>query len=87
MIPIALGGEHSLRNIVIVCPNCNGRKATLSYEKWIERIEPQHRARVVAVYQERYGPADGVGPHATSDSWVLLSKAFFADSHTAQLNQ
>lgn len=55
MIPLGLGGEHSLRNIVIVCSDCNARKATLSYEKWIERIEPRHRARIMAIYLERYG--------------------------------
>lgn len=57
MIPLVLGGEHSLRNIVIVCPQCNGRKARLSYEEWIARIEPQHRARLIALYQERYAAA------------------------------
>jgi len=55
MNPVGLGGEHSLRNIVIVCPDCNARKATLSYEKWIERVDQQHRARVAALYVERYG--------------------------------
>jgi 5-methylcytosine-specific restriction endonuclease McrA len=54
MIPLVLGGAHSLRNIVIVCPRCNGRKARLSYEEWIERVEPQHRARVIALSQKRY---------------------------------
>lgn len=57
MIALALGGEHSLRNIVIVCPNCNARKATLSYAEWVDRIDPLHRSRVVAVFQERYGQA------------------------------
>ncbi len=47
MVPLALGGEHSLRNIVIVCPDCNARKARLSYAEWVERVEPQHRGRVV----------------------------------------
>ena len=57
MIPLVLAGEHSLRNIVIVCPPCNGRKARLSYEEWIERVEPEHKQRVMAVYHERYGEA------------------------------
>jgi len=57
MVPLVLGGEHSLRNIVIVCPRCNGRKARLSYEEWIDRVEPQHRARLIALYQERYAAA------------------------------
>jgi hypothetical protein len=54
MVPLALGGEHSLRNIVIVCPDCNARKARLSYDEWVERIGPQHRRHVVALYQMRY---------------------------------
>jgi hypothetical protein len=54
MIPLVLGGAHSLRNIVIVCPDCNARKARLDYAEWIERVEPEHRARVVALYLERF---------------------------------
>lgn len=55
MIPLALGGEHSLRNIVIVCPDCNQHKHALSYEQWIERVDPRHRSRVEGLYQARYG--------------------------------
>lgn len=54
MIPLVLGGAHSLRNIVIVCPDCNARKARLDYAEWIVRVEPQHRARVVALFLERF---------------------------------
>ncbi len=57
MIPLVLGGEHALRNIVITCPSCNGRKARLSYQEWLDRIEPQHRERTLALYYERYGDA------------------------------
>lgn len=55
MIPLALGGEHSLRNIVVVCPGCNQRKHVLNFWRWVERIEPQHRARVVTLFGSRYG--------------------------------
>jgi 5-methylcytosine-specific restriction endonuclease McrA len=54
MIPLVLGGEHSMRNIVIVCPDCNARKARLSYPEWVERVAPAHRAHAVALYQARY---------------------------------
>jgi len=54
MIPLLLGGEHSLRNIVIVCPECNARKARLSYPEWVQRVDPEHRPRVIALYRERY---------------------------------
>lgn len=46
MTPLALGGDHSLRNIVIVCPGCN-RKGSLNYAEWIERVEPEHKARAI----------------------------------------
>ena len=55
MIPLAGGGEHSVRNLVIVCQDCNQRKHALSYEQWIERVELCHRARVIAVFDSRYG--------------------------------
>jgi 5-methylcytosine-specific restriction endonuclease McrA len=54
MIPLCRGGEHSLRNLVICCRRCNARKARLSYAEWIERIEPEHRTRVAALYRMRY---------------------------------
>lgn len=54
MIPLSRGGEHSVRNLVICCRLCNGRKASLSYEEWIERIDPEHRAKAVALYEQRY---------------------------------
>jgi hypothetical protein len=57
MKPLLLGGEHSLRNIVIVCPHCNGRKAKLSYAEWIERAGSLYRERLLQLYRERYGEA------------------------------
>lgn len=55
MIALCHGGEHSMRNVVIVCRRCNGRKARLTYGQWLDRIEPQHRGRAVALFNERYG--------------------------------
>jgi len=86
MHPVGLGGEHSLRNIVIVCPDCNARKATLSYEKWIDRVAPQHRARVASLHVERYGQV-AAWCQAPDDSWVLKPKAKSAAWNVAQFNQ
>ena len=55
MIPLCRGGEHSLRNLVICCRLCNARKASLPYQEWVERIEPEHRGRVGDLYELRYG--------------------------------
>ncbi len=57
MVALVLGGAHSLRNIVVVCPTCNRKKSTLSYPKWTERVAPEHRGRVVALYLDRYAEA------------------------------
>jgi len=57
MIPLCDGGEHSLRNLVICCRLCNGRKASLRYEEWVERIGPAHRQRVAGLYEQRYASA------------------------------
>jgi uncharacterized protein with PIN domain len=57
MVAVVLGGPHSLTNIVIVCPTCNGKKGRLSYPEWIERVAPEHRGRVIGLYLDRYGEA------------------------------
>jgi 5-methylcytosine-specific restriction endonuclease McrA len=54
MVALCHGGEHSLRNIVIVCSQCNARKASLTYEQWIERVEPEHRVRVQRLWIARH---------------------------------
>jgi 5-methylcytosine-specific restriction endonuclease McrA len=57
MNPLCLGGEHSIRNIVIVCRSCNGRKATLSFTEWLNRLSPDRHDAVAALWVERYGMA------------------------------
>jgi len=51
--PICYGGEHSVRNVVICCAPCNGRKARLMPLEWLERSPVQHRARIEALYRAR----------------------------------
>lgn len=57
MIALAFNvpGSHSLNNIVVACARCNGRKGTLSYAEWIERVEPEHRQRVASLWVDRHG--------------------------------
>ena len=55
MIAVCHGGEHSRRNVVIVCRRCNGNKASLTYGDWLDRIAPQHRGRAMAPFNQRYG--------------------------------
>jgi 5-methylcytosine-specific restriction endonuclease McrA len=62
MVALCHGGEHSLRNIVIVCRLCNARKASLTYEQWIDRVEPEHRGRVQRLWVARHPPSDRALP-------------------------
>lgn len=62
MVALCHGGEHNLRNIVIVCRPCNARKASLTYEQWIERAEPEHRGRVQRLWVARHPPSDRTLP-------------------------
>jgi len=36
--PLALGGAHSMSNLVICCKKCNAKKGAMPFEKWLERI-------------------------------------------------
>jgi 5-methylcytosine-specific restriction endonuclease McrA len=67
MVALCHGGDHSLRNIVIVCRPCNARKASLTYAQWIERVEPEHRVRVQRLWIAR---------HPTSDRTLPLFAAY-----------
>jgi 5-methylcytosine-specific restriction endonuclease McrA len=58
MVAVCHGGEHSMRNIVIVCRPCNARKASLTCGQWIERVQPEHRVRVQRLWIARHPPSD-----------------------------
>jgi len=72
MVALCHGGEHSRRNVVIVCRRCNGRKARLTYAEWLDRIEPAHRRRVAALFSQRYGAGAGARPDAKVGTLVDL---------------
>jgi 5-methylcytosine-specific restriction endonuclease McrA len=88
IVALSLGGEHSARNVVICCAWCNGRKASLPFETWLDRVDPKHRPRAVALYRERFGapivapvsPAfarvEGLfDPPPTSATWANVAQA------------
>lgn len=72
MVALCHGGEHSRRNIVIVCRRCNSRKARLTYAEWLDRIEPAHRWRAVALFNQRYGIRTQEHPDSRMDTLVNL---------------
>ena len=55
IVSLAAGGEHSLRNIVIVCPDCNQHKHALDLGVWINRIDQPRRERIAGLFEARFG--------------------------------
>lgn len=53
MDPIARGGAHSIRNIVICCKKCNTRKQARSFDEWVGMLDEKHRDRARQIYWER----------------------------------
>lgn len=46
--PIALGGLHSLTNVLVCCYRCNVSKRALSWSAWLLRLTPTQRALALA---------------------------------------
>jgi 5-methylcytosine-specific restriction endonuclease McrA len=74
MVALCHGGEHSLRNIVIVCRPCNARKASLTYEQWIERVQPEHRGRVQGLWVARHPASDRALPLFAAYAGLALAE-------------
>jgi 5-methylcytosine-specific restriction endonuclease McrA len=83
MVALCHGGEHSLRNIVIVCRPCNGRKGSLTYTQWIERVEPQQRVRVQRLWLARHPVSDRTLPLFAAYAGLASIAAAPAEGQTA----
>jgi hypothetical protein len=49
VVPIALGGLHTMFNLVVACGSCNARKRDKPIEEWL-RLIPPSRQTFVACY-------------------------------------
>jgi hypothetical protein len=49
------GGEHSIRNTVYCCGPCNIKKGKLSFNKWLEKLEPESQKLAREIYIEKHG--------------------------------
>lgn len=61
MRPLSRGGVHSAANIAPCCLDCNSGKGAMTFDKWIARLAPKHRARAVAYFEKRNGSIDQGG--------------------------
>lgn len=55
MDPLDKGGEHSIRNTVYCCGQCNIRKGKRSFHKWLEKLEPYYKELSREIYIEKHG--------------------------------
>lgn len=53
VIAIALGGEHTMRNLVAACASCNGRKRDRPLVEWLGMLAPERRSVVERLCAER----------------------------------
>ena len=44
MMPMSNGGEHSVRNVIIICRMCNQTKRSMCFDEWIERLPEPFRS-------------------------------------------
>lgn len=52
MDPLALGGLHSISNIVLCCRDCNSQKGRLSFMDWVEEIDAEFRGPSLDAYRK-----------------------------------
>jgi 5-methylcytosine-specific restriction endonuclease McrA len=46
LVPVANGGEHSARNLVVCCLSCNSGKGSMPLDEWLAKLPPRGRATV-----------------------------------------
>lgn len=44
MMPMSKGGEHSVRNVIVICRLCNTTKRSMCFDEWIERLAEPFRS-------------------------------------------
>jgi hypothetical protein len=55
MDPLHKGGEHSIRNTVYCCGQCNINKGRRSFIKWLEKLKPEYQKLAREIYTEKHG--------------------------------
>lgn len=54
MDPLSRGGDHSIRNIIIVCRKCNQFKKSKPFNEWLKYIPEERREIVSKAYERRH---------------------------------
>lgn len=55
MDPMALGGLHSVSNVVSCCASCNTRKSAKPFAEWLDQLSEPHRYTALKVYLAKQG--------------------------------
>lgn len=57
--PVASGGTHSIRNVLICCRNCNSAKGKLGFDDWLVRVADRFGADQAAIADRAHLAAAG----------------------------
>lgn len=55
MVPLVLGGLHSLQNVIVCCLSCNSKKGNKPYSEWVEGLSEPYRSKAEALYIKKHG--------------------------------
>ncbi len=55
MDPINLGGEDSIRNVLVVCSTCNIKKGSMHFKDWLKKIDLNNRIKAEEIYFKKHG--------------------------------
>lgn len=53
IVPLKLGGEHSVQNTMVLCKWCNSTKAAKHPSVWLDMLNDDAAARMRAIYKEK----------------------------------
>jgi 5-methylcytosine-specific restriction endonuclease McrA len=54
MDPVSLGGEDSLRNVIVCCSSCNSRKKNKSFMRWLSELPEPFRSTCRCLYVAKH---------------------------------
>lgn len=62
MVPIALGGGHTVANVVVCCLSCNSSKQAMSFPSWVSRLRQRYGEEAASRAERAFRRTAGAPP-------------------------
>ena len=53
IVPLASGGGHAQENVIVCCRQCNIKKGTMDFSKWIDMLDEPYKTEALAMYRSK----------------------------------